>query len=111
MKLFFFVVICSLGVLAVENSFRLPVGSIVLENDSSGKTWNQNGLMNVTFVSAMAQFKSTLKSQGWKETQHINMGKEKKQAIMTWQRGDDKITLMLWKINTNTTGFSWGRYK
>ena len=96
---------------AAALDIRLPVGSIVTDNDSSGKTWNQNGFLNVTFVAARAHFSSVLASQGWRHVQSIEMGREKKQEIMTWQRGDVRIILMLWKISTAKTGFAWGTEK
>ena len=91
-----------------EVSIRLPVGCVVTDNDNSGKTWAQSGFINVTYVTALNNFTSSLRSQGWREIQHIEMGKEKLQSIMLWQRGNDKLTLMLWKVQVAQTGFSWG---
>ena len=107
----FFICCLALNAFPASLTIKLPVGCVVSDTNSTGETWRQNGYMRVAFALAVKQFSASLQRQGWHVEQYIEMGKEKKQAIMTWQRGGEKVTLMLWKINITHTGFAWGENK
>lgn len=109
-KIIFANLLFILGMVATAEavSFKLPIGSVVTQRDETGKTWKQNGILNVTYVSAVMQFNSALNSKGWHKIQQIDMGNDGMQSLMVWERGKVRITLMLWKISTSKTGFSWG---
>ncbi len=89
-------------------SLRMPVSAVITESDDSGKTWRQNGVMPVTYVSAVSQLKACLGSQGWKLKQNIPLGSATDRTLMNFEKGKKKITVMVWKIKLNQAGFSWG---
>lgn len=89
-------------------SIHLPVSAVVTSSDNSGKTWKQNGYLPVTNATAITQMSACLRGQGWKEIQHIGMGKDKSRCIMVWQCGKKKITVMIWRVMVDQSGFSWG---
>ena len=89
-------------------SIRMPVSAVVTESDDSGKTWRRNGVMPVTYVSAVSQMKACLGGQGWVLKQTISLGKTNDRTLMNFEKGKQKITVMIWKIKLNQAGFSWG---
>lgn len=89
-------------------SIRMPVSAVITESDDSGKTWRQNGVMPVTYVSSVSQIKACLGSQGWKLKQNIPLGSAMDRTLMNFEKGKKKITVMVWKIKLTQAGFSWG---
>jgi hypothetical protein len=89
-------------------SIRMPVSAVITESDDSGKTWRQNGVMPVTYVSAVSQIKACLGNQGWKLKQNISLGSTMDRTLMNFEKGKKKITVMVWKIKLTQAGFSWG---
>ena len=89
-------------------SIRMPVSAVITESDDSGKTWRQNGVMPVTYVSAVSQLKACLGSQGWKLNKTIPLGSAMDRTLMNFEKGKKKITVMVWKIKLTQAGFSWG---
>jgi len=89
-------------------SIRMPVTAVITEKDDSGKTWRRNGVMPVTYQSAVNQIKACLGGQGWHLKQTIPMGNDNDRILMNFQNKKLKITVMVWKIKLNQAGFSWG---
>lgn len=89
-------------------SIRMPVSAVITDTDDSGKTWRQNGVMPVTYTSAVNQLKACFCSQGWKLKQTIPLGREKDRTLLSFEKGKSKVTVMVWKIKLNQAGFSWG---
>lgn len=89
-------------------AIRLPVTAVITESDDSGKTWRRNGVMPVTYVSAVNQLKACLRGQGWSLKQTIPLGNGSDRTLLNFENGKKKITVMVWKIKLNQAGFSWG---
>jgi hypothetical protein len=89
-------------------SLRMPVSAVITESDDSGKTWRRNGVMPVTYVSAVSQLKACLLGQGWSLKQTIPLGNGSERTLLNFEKGKRKITVMVWKIKLNQAGFSWG---
>lgn len=90
---------------------KLPISAKVTSRDNSGKGWNENGFMNVTYVLAKKQFATKLRSQNWSLEQYIDMGKKKERCLTVWQKGGQKMTLMIWRVKNGQSAFSWGLNK
>lgn len=110
LRLFFFLLLLSVAAAApgADFSIRLPVSATVTSTDNTGKTWRQNGFLPVPYVAAVNQISACLRGQGWKRTQYISLGKDKSRCIMVWECGGKKITVMVWRILVDQSGFSWG---
>jgi hypothetical protein len=89
-------------------SIRMPVSAVITESDDTGKTWRRNGVMPVTYVSAVNQIKACLGGQGWRLKETIPLGNTQERTLMNFGNGKLKITVMVWKIKLNQAGFSWG---
>jgi len=89
-------------------AIRMPVSAVITESDGSGKTWRRNGVMPVTYVSAVTQIKACLSGQGWRLKETIPLGNDNERTLLNFGSGKFKITVMVWKIKLNQAGFSWG---
>lgn len=98
---------CAQGAVKTYN-IRMPVCATITESDDSGKTWRRNGVMPVTYVSAVNQMKACLAGQGWVLKQTIPLGRKQDRSLMTFENGKRKITVMIWRIKLGQAGFSWG---
>lgn len=89
-------------------ALRMPVTAVITEADDSGKTWRCNGVMPVTYVSAVNQMRACLTGQGWTVKQVIPLGRKNDRTLINFENGKQKITVMFWRIDLAKTGFSWG---
>ena len=89
-------------------SLRMPVTAVITESDDSGKTWRRNGIMPVTYMSAVNQMKACLAGQGWIVKQIIPLGRKNDRTLINFEKGKQKITVMIWRMDLAKTGFSWG---
>lgn len=92
---------------AVE-PFRLPLGTVVSSTTPDGKGWIMSGHVDLTFVSARQRFSSAIASSGWVLKHSIALGRQNDRCIEQWSRRGDALTVMLWRIAVDRTGFSWG---
>ena len=104
---FFGAMLAPLRGLAVE-PFRLPVGAVVSSTTPDGKGWIMSGHVDLTFVSARQRFSTAIGSAGWMLKQSIPLGRMNDRCLELWSRQDDELTIMLWRISVDRTGFSWG---
>lgn len=89
-------------------SLRMPVTAVITESDDSGKTWRRNGAMPVTYTSAVNQLRACLTGQGWVVKQIIPLGRKNDRTLINFEKGKQKITVMIWRMDLAKTGFSWG---
>ena len=94
---------CAVG---TDTLFRLPVTAVITATDNSGKTWKQNGYLPVTYANAVKQMSASLRGSGWSQVRFIDMKTER--CLMVWKKNKKEITIMMWKVLVDQTGFSWG---
>jgi len=87
---------------------RMPVTAVITESDDSGKTWRRNGVMPVTYISGVNQLRACLTGQGWVVKQIIPLGRKNDRTLINFEKGKQKITVMIWRIDLAKTGFAWG---
>ena len=88
--------------------FIMPIAAKVAETSKDGKGWQEQGAITVPFVQAEASFRSSMNQSGWAFLHKVPLGGRNARALYTWRKGVNELTLMLWRINVNKTGFSWG---
>lgn len=108
--LFGFCITIALGSasVAAHRPFALPVAAHVEENSRDGKGWLESGIVAVPFVQAEASFKSAMSQSGWGFIHAVPLSSGNTHTIYTWRRGTQELTLMLRRLDTNKTAFSWG---
>ena len=87
--------------------FRMPLGATVTERSADGKGWREGGVMTVPIAAARQSFMSSLLASGW-SCVHVIPLDGNDRVLALWRRGRGELTTMLWRIDVNRTGFSWG---
>ena len=86
---------------------KLPNESKSLPGTDS---WEYQGETASNFISARAKIHAALLHDGWKPEKQITLDeKVSPRVLQTFRKGELELTLMLWKINTGTTGFAYRR--
>lgn len=95
---------------AVTVSIELPPGSTVSISDDTGAAWTQTGENDCSLLSAKSKWHASLKRQGWILENEFSPIKSADQHFSVWRRRERRIILMLWRIDSGESGFSWGDY-
>ena len=85
-----------------------------LPNEKSRTTgadgWEFTGEADVNFVTAKAKFTAELMHQNWRPEKQITLDASiSPRVLLTLRNHDLELVLMLWKIDTNATGFAYRR--
>ena len=88
--------------------FVLPIAARVSDESMDGKGWQERGVVTVPYVQAEGNFRSSMNQSGWGFLHKVSLGGRNGRALYTWRKGRRELTLMLWRIDVNRTGFSWG---
>ena len=87
---------------------KLPMSAHNVSYPTDG--WECSGELDANFVSAFGQISSCFQNQGWKPEKRISLDANlSPRAIFTFGKPECGLVLMLWKIDTDTTGFSYRR--
>lgn len=73
-------------------------------------TWKENGAFAVSFATAKNRVRAKMAAAGYHEKHEIKMGQKDDRVLILWEKGDRKIIYMLWKIDVDKTGYSWGEW-
>lgn len=84
--------------------FALPPGAKVVVGD--GKGWLANGELKLSFKAAQNRLATTIAASGWLHLHVIELGQDR--VLDTWTRGDEELTVMVWRISAGRSGFSYG---
>ena len=109
MKLF--LTVCALmltaGTVGAVEPFRLPVGARMAKNDAVSGGWQVSGQIDVPYVQARARFMSAVTAAGWALRHEIPLaGRDR--TILAFMRGAYELTLMVSRISTARSAFSYG---
>lgn len=92
---------------------RLPPLRLPPEAEATPCTensWEYSGEVKVNFVSARGRLSSWFQNQSWLPERKITLDESlNPKVILTFSRQQHELTLLIWKINTDLTGFSYRR--
>ena len=75
-------------------------------------SWEYSGEIASNFVSARGRLSAWFQNQSWRPERQITLDAHRKpQIILTFRNQEYELTLLLWKIGTDRTGFSYRRDK
>ena len=75
-------------------------------------SWEYTGEIAANFVSARGRLSSWPQNRSWLPEKRITLDASlKPQMILTFSNREYELTLLIWKIKTNLTGFSYRRDK
>lgn len=87
--------------------FRMPLSATVTDRSTDGKGWREGGVMTTPLAAAQQSFKAAMLANGWRCVHAIPMDGNDR-VLVLWRHGSEELTIMLWRIDVNRTGFSWG---
>lgn len=104
---------------AVRGTTGAPRGLPPLELPRGAKarpcpenSWEYTGEIAANFVSARGQLNSWFQNRSWRPEKRITLDASlKPQMILTFSNREYELTLLIWKIKTDLTGFSYRRDK
>ena len=89
--------------------FRLPASATVTHVEQDAAGWNQEGVIANSMPAARRLMISALTSSHWRMEKAIPIGSANERMLYRWAKGRQRMMLMMWRIDENKTGFSWGR--
>lgn len=94
---------------AVRAEPRMPGGFQVEHSQAANTSWRETGTLPETYDSAMRSLRAALEGQGYVLRHDIPLaaGSDPK-ILMQWEKGTERIIVMLWAKADGTTGCSWG---
>lgn len=90
---------------AAAGPFALPPGAKVAET-ANAKGWSASGTIGLSFAQAKARLGSAISSAGWTHLHTIELSKDR--VLEAWSRGLDELTVMIWRVSSGRSGFSYG---
>ena len=82
------------------------------KNAPGTDSWEFEGETASNFISTRAKISAALLHDGWTPEKQITLDEKlSPRVLLTFRKGDLELTLMLWKIDTGTTGFAYRREK
>jgi len=73
--------------------------------------WQYQETLPVTLSMAKQHVASRWRKEGYSMKHTIELDRREGRCIMLWIKDKEQIMVMLWKIDTNHTGCSWGKVK
>ncbi|MDD6338669.1 MAG: hypothetical protein PUC15_09855 [Lentisphaeria bacterium] len=82
------------------------------KNEVGTDGWEFEGETASNFISTRAKITAALLHDGWSPENQITLDdKLSPRVLLTFRKAELELTLMLWKIDTGTTGFAYRREK
>ena len=101
-----FLLLCTCVAYAQESpSLKTP------SNNRKDVAWQHQETLPVTLSMAKQHVASRWQKQGYTLKHTIELDRREGRCIMLWIKDKEQIMVMLWKIDTNHTGCSWGKVK
>ena len=86
--------------------FTLPPGAKVSAPVQNGKGWQAVGELPVSFQQAQVQLSARIAAANWAHRHTITLGRDR--VLDAWRRGKEELTVMVWRVETAKSGFSYG---
>ena len=82
------------------------------KNEVGTDGWEFEGETDSNFISTRTKITAALLHDGWSPENQITLDdKLSPRVLLTFRKAELELTLMLWKIDTGTTGFAYRREK
>ena len=90
---------------AAAGPFTLPPGAKVAAA-ADAKGWQANGTIRLSFAQAKARLGTAIAAAGWAHLHTIELSKGR--ILEAWSRGSEELTVMVWRVSSRRSGFSYG---
>ena len=79
--------------------------------DRKDVAWQHHETLGVTLAMAKLHVNSRWRKLGYTLKHTIELDRREGRCIMLWIKDKEQVMVMLWKIDTDHTGCSWGKVK
>ena len=83
----------------------IPCFSVIAKD---GKGWDISGELPYSYAYARTWAGGKMRQDGWKCIKAFTSGKKNEIEHSVWQKGHQKLQMMLWRIDSDKTGYSQG---
>ena len=80
-------------------------------SDRKDVAWQHHETLGVTLAMAKLHVSSRWRKLGYSLKHTIEVDSREGRIIMLWIKDKEQVMVMLWKIDTDHTGCSWGKVK
>ena len=84
--------------------FLLLCGFCLMAKGNSG--WDISGELPYSYAYARTWVGGKMRHAGWKCTKAFTSGKKNEIEHSIWQKGSQRLQMMLWRIDSDKTGYS-----
>ena len=70
--------------------------------------WTESGVLNFSYAYARSYLGHQMRKNGWICKIGFTAGAKREQEHSVWQKGNQKMQLMIWRIDIGKTGYSKG---
>ena len=81
-------------------------GSVAMAQDRNG--WDISGELPYSYAYTRTWAGGKMRQAGWKCIKAFTSGKNNEIEHSIWQKGNKKLQMMLWRIDSGKTGYSQG---
>lgn len=85
----------------------MPGGFEVRWSQERNNTWRESGLLHETYDTGLRSVRTCLEGQGYELQYDIPVAGGRR-CLMQWQKGGERIIVMVWETQDGQTGCSWG---
>ena len=97
-----------LGFHSFGAEFVLPVERRIENTDSSGKTWQEIGSVDVSLMPSRQMWELALRRNGWYFVRNIPLDPVSYKQLDVWNKDSRTLIRCLWSIAPGRTGYMWG---
>ena len=77
----------------------------------AGDGWQESGELAYSYAYARSWLGHRMRREGWRCTVCFTAGRRGEQEHSVWVRGERKMQLMIWRIDSGRTGYCKGELK
>ena len=71
-------------------------------------SWTESGVLPYSYAYARTSMGHKMRKEGWECKIGFTAGRKREQEHSVWQKGEKKVQLMIWRIDSGKTGYSKG---
>ncbi len=110
MRISLFILLCAICLLAQDKK-----SSNIPKTDRSKRenkdTWHKNETIDLPLAMAKRQIIAKMENKGFTLKHDIPVNDKKDKFLMLWEKGNQQTLIMIWRIDIDKTGMSWGETK
>lgn len=84
---------------------------VLSAGEKTGGGWQETGELSYSYAYARSVLGHRMRKAGWVCKQGFTAGRKREQEHSVWVKGNRKMQLMIWRIDSGRTGYAKGEIK